>query len=352
MCQIVFYGYLIVVCCTLVIDHASHQQSHTFAFFPSLQSSTDEQALQSLKERVDSLTLVMDRLVEHLAIRNLINESRTTSAVITTVMDGVDRARDSNKSSEKAPVISDSDDTDNPSSRVTDKQLFENTNKKASNLMNLHMLCNLPVNSVGSSIGKPNNSGDDESHLLITTKNAHQLLPRFWKAAIEANWSDDEKVQRLRLVSDTVVQRILDKADVFRKDWAYISALIYGQHVLDELSLVRCLGQMCQRNKETPHQWFVRVSAFVERGLPPGPQCEWAIRSSFLRGLLPKYQTVLEKVKLTSIADILSRCTQADFPSDPGEAAKAKGGSGSTDTKVCFNCGDYGHVQRRCPLSG
>ncbi|VDP95328.1 unnamed protein product [Trichobilharzia regenti] len=185
--------------------------------------------------------------------------------------------------------------------------------------------------------------------VLITPDNVRQMLPQFWKMATEENYTDEDKVERLRLWCDTSLQKILDSSSVSRKDWPYISSLLYGEQILDELSMIRYLSKVPQRQGETPYQWYLRVCEVVQRSLPPGPQQDWEIKSSFVRGLLSKYQEALESQKLDCIAAILERCHAVDGSAAKQSNAKKEVQPTLNRTKTCYHCGRKGHVQRDCP---
>ncbi|KAG5443180.1 hypothetical protein CSKR_108489 [Clonorchis sinensis] len=299
--------------------------------------SSDSSAIRALKSRVDSLTIVMNRLIEHLAIRTMLNESKATKNTILT--NGFENIHPMQQEEpQKGPLISDFEDSE-PEKPVRAGQAVDfGALDSACRAMNIAMLCNLPVES--------RLDPSQPTELVITSTNVRQLLPRFWKKATEENWSDEEKVQRLRMICDPALQRLLDNADVFRKDWAYISSILYGDHVLDEVSMIRCLGSARQRFGETPYQWYLRVCSIVERGLPPGPLQDWEVRSAFIRGLHPRYQQALGTGKLSSIREIIERCSQVDiFVGDPASGR----GDQVNCRKTCYQCGNRGHVMRDCP---
>ncbi|CAH8546227.1 unnamed protein product [Heterobilharzia americana] len=173
------------------------------------------------------------------------------------------------------------------------------------------------------------------------------MLPRFWKTGVDEGWSDEEKIQRLRILCDSPLQRILDNSDLSRKDWPYISSLLYGEKILNELSMIRYLSTASQRQGETPHQWYLRVCEVVQRSLPPGPEQDWEIKSSFLRGLLQKYQQAIGSEKYDSIGAILERCRTVDGPASKQRNVPRE--IKPLFNKTCYSCGRKGHVQRDCP---
>ncbi|KAF7258651.1 hypothetical protein EG68_03939 [Paragonimus skrjabini miyazakii] len=299
-------------------------------------ASDDGETTRILKKRVDSLTIIVERLIEHLAIRNMLNESRLSG-----VCQGNHQTTATHTNvcctSNNGPLISDSEATDEMGT-VDEKKADIEMQNKVCRAMNLATLCELPLEET---VDK-----GDSSVEVITSANVRQLLPRFWKKATEEKWSDEEKVQRLRMICEPALQRLLDNADVFRKDWVYISSILYGDHILDEISMLRCLGSMRQRNGETPHQWYLRVCELVERGLPPGPQQDWEIRSAFIRGLHPRYQEALSGWQPTTIAAILERCSQFDIR--PSDSAPNRNGFVKRE-RTCFSCGVPGHLFRDCP---
>ncbi|CAH8434257.1 unnamed protein product [Dicrocoelium dendriticum] len=299
-------------------------------------TSSDAGVIKILERRVDALTTVIDRLVEHLAIRDMVNNFHPKHLLNDNISShhppiGI-------REPTKGPVITDSEDSDHTHVPTQEATSDLGAQTKACNLMNALMLCNLPTETIDES--------GSRTDLVITSTNVRQLLPRFWKRATSENWSDEEKVQRLRMICDPALQRLLDNADVYRRDWAYVSAILYGDHVLDEVSMTRWLGSMRQRQTETPHQWYLRVCDVVERGLPPGPRQEWEVLSTFVRGLHPRYQQALVPGNLPPIPDIIQRCSQLD----------AKINSALTNghierRRTCFSCGAPDHLMRDCPVN-
>ncbi|CAH8862697.1 unnamed protein product [Trichobilharzia szidati] len=313
--------------CPLDNQEINEKQLIEFIFAGSHDdSSCDEDEIDSLRSRVDSLTLIVDRLVEHLVTREMVNTRR-----LATESSGGDQKT-------KESTIPDSECLDNSSGSPPPPPPV-NQDKQATS--------DLPAWSKMQSLFREEK--ENAPLVLITPDNVRQMLPQFWKMATEENCTDEEKVERLRLWCDTSLQKMLDSSSVSRKDWPYISSLLYGEQILDELSMIRYLSKVPQRQGETPYQWYLRVCKVVERSLPPGPQQDWEIKSSFVRGLLPKYQEALESQKLDSIAVILQHCHAVDGSTVKQSNAQKQAKPTLNRTKTCYHCGCVGHVKRDCP---